>query len=114
MLTTDKKLNIYLLSTYISYAGLLGIFTYGFITNADHSWKLWLFQSIPLLLVLPGFIKVQFRAHSWLCFILLAYFVAYVVEVGPPQGELIDWAGLLFTVIAFIGAMMSSRLLQRL
>lgn len=114
MFTTNKKLNLILLATYIGYGGLLSLFTFHCITNDAHSWKLWIFQSVPLLLVLPGIIKQHYRAHSWLCFIILAYFTAYVVEVGSPIGDASDWIGLTLSTIVFIGAMMSSRLLQRL
>jgi uncharacterized membrane protein len=114
MLTPNKKLNLILIATYMSYIGLIALFTYNAMTQDTHSWKLWIFQSVPLLLVLPGLIKTQFRAHSWLCFIILAYFMAYVVEVGSQLAEPSDWLGLVFSIIVFIGAMMSSRLLQRL
>jgi uncharacterized membrane protein len=114
MLTTDKKLNIILALTYLAYFGLIALFSYTFIVDENHSWKLWLFQSIPLLIVLPGLIKKHYRAHSWLCFIILAYFTAYVAEVGSPLGEPTDWIGLLLSIVIFIGAMMSSRKLQRL
>ncbi|MGS2717048.1 DUF2069 domain-containing protein [Eionea flava] len=114
MLTANKKLNYLLLTTYAAYAGLLGLMAYTFIINEDHTWKLWIFQSIPLLLVLPGLLKVHFRAHSWLCFVILVYFMAYVVEVGSPLAETTDWIGLTLSIIIFCGAMATSRGLQRL
>ncbi len=114
LLTQDKKTNRILLFTYFSYIGLLILLTFTFIQNDDHSWKLWAFQMIPLLLVLPAMLKRYYRAHSWLCFIILAYFTAYVVEVGSPLAELTDWIGLLFSIGVFTGAMMSSRQLQRI
>lgn len=82
--------------------------------NESHSLKLFIFQLAPLLLVLPGLIKTRFRAHSWLCFIIMVYFIAYAVEAVSPIGTLTDWLGLVLSVIVFVGAMMSSRLLQRL
>jgi uncharacterized membrane protein len=114
LLTNNNKVNVILASTYIGYIGLLALFSYTYISNSNHSWKLLIFQSLPLLTVLPGIAKKHYRAHSWLCFIILAYFMAYVVEVGSPLGELTDWIGLTFSVIVFVGAMMSSRYLQRL
>lgn len=114
MLTTDKKLNLLLLATYIAYAGLLALFVYTFINNENHSWKLLVFQSLPLVILIPGIVQKRYRSHSWLCFVILAYFMAYVVEVGSQFSELTDWLGLLFSVVIFIGAMMSSRYLQRL
>lgn len=114
MLTSNKKLNYILVITYISYFALLALITYTYVVDDNHSWKLLIFQSFPLLLVLPGLLKKQFRAHSWLCFVILVYFMAYVVEVGSPIGEVTDWIGLGLSVVIFVGAMMSSRYLQRL
>lgn len=113
MLTTDKKLNIILLMTYSAYFLLIGLITYAGLTNSNHSWKLWLFQSLPLLILLPGLYQKRYRSHSWLCFVILAYFVAYVVEVGSPIGDLNDWIGLILSCVIFTGAMMASRGLQR-
>ena len=114
MLTTNKNLNYMLIATYFGYFGLLSLIAYTYAIDENHSWKLLIFQSLPLLLVLPGIIKTHFRAHSWLCFVILVYFTAYVVEVGSPLGELTDWVGLGLSIIVFVGAMMSSRYLQRL
>jgi uncharacterized membrane protein len=114
MLTTNKKLNTILLSTYISYFALLGLIAYTYAVNDNHSWKLLIFQSLPLLLVLPGLLNTRFRAHSCLCFIILVYFIAYVVEVWSSLRDATDWIGLVLSIIIFNGAMMSSRYLQRL
>ncbi len=114
LFTNDKKLNLILLATYIAYFGLLSLLAYTYTVNPNHSWKLWLFQSIPLLILLPSILRNHYRAHSVLCFIILAYFTAYVVEVGSPIGTLTDWIGLGLSIIIFSGAMMSSRGLQRL
>jgi uncharacterized membrane protein len=113
MLTTNKKLNGTLLITYFTYIGLLALIAYTFISNEAHSWELFAFQSIPLILVLPGLINMRFRAHSCLCFIILVYFVAYVVEAWSPIGDITDWIGLALSIVIFNGAMMSSRGLQR-
>lgn len=114
LLTNDSTLNKVLIATYLSHMGLLILFIVTCLTNEDHSWKLWVFQSLPLLIVIPGILKKHYRAHSWLCFIILAYFTAYVAEVGSPLAEPTDWVGLSLSVIVFIGAMISSRQLQRL
>ncbi len=113
LFTTDRKLNFLLLITYLSYVGFFILFFVTFLVDEKHTWKLLIFQSLPLIIVAPGLIKRYYRAHSWLCFIVLAYFTAYVVEVGSPLVEGSDWVGLTLSVILFIGAMMSSRELQR-
>ncbi|ODS24740.1 hypothetical protein AB835_02430 [Candidatus Endobugula sertula] len=114
LFTPNKRLNVVLFTTYWAYTCLLLLFIYTYFTNENHSWKLLVFQSLPLLLLAPGLIKQQYRSHSWLCFAILAYFIAYVAEVGSPLGEVTDWMGLVLSVIIFISAMLASRGLQRL
>ena len=66
-------------------------------------------RSCRSILLLPGLLKNYYRGYSWLCFVLLVYFVFAV------QGSLMSTAGLLdhiflfLTVILFIVAMMTSR-----
>lgn len=114
LFTNNKTLNYYLLATYTGIISMLLLMVVNYINNPEHSWKLLIFQTLPLLIVIPGIFKKYYRAHSWLCFIILAYFTAYVVEVGSPLGKIDDWIGLCLSIIIFVGAMMSSRGLQRL
>jgi uncharacterized membrane protein len=73
-----------------------------------------LMQLLPLVIFIPGLIaKVHYRTYSWLCFVLLAYFTAYVVELGSPLRHWTDAIGLTLTVVMFISAMMASRYVQR-
>ena len=83
------------------------------IINPDVSIILLLFQSLPLLVVLPGIYRNRYQAYSWLCFIILMYFTAYVVEVGSPLREWTDYLGLTLSILIFVSAMFTSRQLQR-
>lgn len=80
--------------------------------SPDGSITLLLFQSLPLLIILPGLYRNQHRAYSWLCFIMLIYFIAYVAEVGSPLREWTDYLGLTLSILLFISAMFTSRQLQ--
>jgi len=99
--------------TLICYAGLLLLFVYLNLSQVHGSFSKWLMQSVPLLVVLPGLIRNNYRAYSWLCFIVLLYFTAYVAEVMSPLYVWTDAVALTFSVILFIGAMLTSRWLQR-
>lgn len=112
-LVPNQKLYLALWMTHIAYSCLLILFLVKIISH-QYSWIFWLFQSLPLLILLPGLIKQRFRSYSWLCFVILAYFMAYVVEAGSPVADASDWLGLVLSVVIFLGAMMSSRYLQRL
>jgi uncharacterized membrane protein len=66
------------------YAVLLAIFVAStlWLPSCDRSPSvaLALLHILPLLMFLPGVLKKNLRTHIWLCFILLGYFVAAVVN----------------------------------
>jgi uncharacterized membrane protein len=82
--------------------------------NINHSLWITFVGYIPLLLILPGLLTKHYRSYSWLCFLMLAYFISYVVQVYSPTRDLHDSFGLAATVVVFISAMFASRWLQRL
>lgn len=67
----------------------------------------------PLLGFLPGLIKAQFRAGSWLCFVLLMYFVGFTYQLWIPGNTWGESIGLFLTVTLFVSAMMYARWQQR-
>jgi len=114
--TQDKKINQLLWLFLISYATLLFVIiidTYLSIKEPNKFWPALLLQTIPMLMLLPGIILKRYRSYSWVCFLMLTYFVSYVVQVYASSSKWIDWLGLLTTVILFVSAMYASRLLQR-
>ena len=72
-----------------------------------------LVSCIPLLCFLPGLIKAHFRAGSWLCFVLLMYFVGFTAQLGIPGNLWGESVALFLTVTLFISAMMYARWQQR-
>lgn len=109
----NKKLRLILNGTVFAYSLLIALFAYLCISDDKHSWQLLIFQSLPLLLLVPGIIRRHYRAYSWMCFIILAYFTVYSVEVVAPTGDVYDWLALILSIVIFCGAMMTSRGLQR-
>ena len=99
--------------TFICYAGLLAMFAALNLTRQEGSLATWLMQTLPLLVVLPGLLKDKHRSYSWLCFVILIYFTAYVVEVMSPLFVWTDALALTLSVVIFIAAMLASRWLQR-
>ncbi|MGH1484580.1 MAG: DUF2069 domain-containing protein [Cellvibrionaceae bacterium] len=112
--TNDKKIDLTLWLTYSCYIALLAVITLDAWSAQQHFWKVWLLQAVPLLLLMPGLIQKHYRSHSWLCFLILAYFTGYVVQVYSPTRGIYDWIGLMLTITLFISAMFASRWLQRL
>lgn len=90
-------------------AGFTGLFTYTNLSAERGSLTLWLVQMVPLLIFLPGLIKHHYRTYSWLCFVLLFYFTAFVVDAMSPFRDWADYLGVALSVIMFLSAMMASR-----
>lgn len=71
---------------------------------------IWVMQTLPLLVVLPGLLRGGVTAHAWLSFIAMLYFAAAVTNL-PLTGEsvpplrLLDVLELILSVEIFVGAM---------
>ena len=116
LLTNDKKINQLLLIFFIAYLTLLIVITADTLQSLSETarfWPAWLLQAVPLLMMLPGVFTKRYRSFSWVCFLMLAYFSSYVVQVYSSNAQWIDWLGLVTTIIIFVSAMLASRLLQR-
>ncbi|MGH1469656.1 MAG: DUF2069 domain-containing protein [Cellvibrionaceae bacterium] len=96
-----------------AYLGMLAIITWVNLTEETGSLTRWCIQSLPLLMVLPGMMLGKYRAYSWLCFIIVMYFIPSVMKVMDPQGEWLDTLMLTLCIIIFITAAYTSRWMQR-
>ena len=114
LMTNDKKINLTLLLSFLGYIILLGVIALDSWVSSETFWGIWALQTLPLLLILPGLLTKYYRSYSWLCFLMLAYFISYVVQVYSPTRDIHDWFGLVATIVVFIAAMFASRWLQRL
>ncbi len=110
-----KKVRITSLIHYALYAALLGLILL-WNTQRDDGFKIgiFLFQALPLLAFLPGMLKGAYRTYSWLCFILLFYFIFAVQSVFSTIRSGSDFVFLGLIVLVFITSMMMSRWQQRL
>ncbi|GAB2198163.1 DUF2069 domain-containing protein [Sessilibacter sp. MAH4] len=108
----EKQSNIWYRLTVVFFIGMFALFAvaqlvYGFASII-------IIQTLPLIIFIPGLIhKKHYKTYSWLCFVVLLYFTAYVTEVGSPLMRWTDITGLLLTIGLFISAMMTSRYVQR-
>ncbi len=110
-----QKVRITLIINYALYAAVLGLFLMWNIQR-DEGFKvgIFLFQTLPLLAFLPGMIQGAYRTYSWLCFILLFYFIFAVQSVFSSIRSGSDFIFIGLLVSLFISSMMMSRWLQRL
>lgn len=107
------KANFWYTATVIGFVALLLTFVANQVVHRFSLLTLAM-QWLPLVIFIPGLIaKVHYRTYSWLCFVLLAYFTAFVVEVGSPLRIWTDIVGLVITCLLFTAAMFASRTVQR-
>jgi uncharacterized membrane protein len=107
------KLRVAHLTTNLSYAALLIVLTaWAFTLTQGASVVLWAIVSLPLLILWPGMRKKRHRSYSWLCFVILLYFIKGVEGTMSPAVAWTDVSILALSVVIFIGAMLTSRWLQ--
>ncbi|MEW5250502.1 DUF2069 domain-containing protein [Microbulbifer sp. 2201CG32-9] len=91
------------------YLGMILLFAVWNLALPSGSVGLWILQTVPLLLVLPGLIQRRRRSYLWLCFILLIYICASTVDVVMPGRDWQHGALLALSLTLFFSAMMTSR-----
>lgn len=103
-----RKLEIARKLNWVCYGGLLLLFAvWNLFLGGSIKW--WLLQTVPLLLVLPGLLKQRQRSYLWLCFILLLYITAGIVDVMMPGRGWQHGVLTALSLILFVSAMMASR-----
>lgn len=101
--------------TLLAYAGIVCLFLLEHLLRAQGpKWAILLVQLLPLLILLPGIISRYYRAYSWLCFVLLLYFVMAVQGAFSSDANIYDGIFVFLTVFLFISAMFASRYAQRI
>ena len=63
---------------------------------------IWLIQSLPLVLFLPGLHRYRIRSYAWLSFVVLMYFVHGVLTAFTPGRLLTGLAEVFFCCLLFV------------
>lgn len=101
-------------ATFISLAALIGLFVYWNLTRVDGiNWTIFIVQVVPLLALLPGLLTLHYRAFSWLCFVILMYFILAVSAAFKLDVRFSDLAFVALTVLIFVASMLASHWAQR-
>lgn len=96
----------------LCYVSLLLLFTLLNGLTGEGNIKLWLVQCLPLLIFIPGLLQQGHRTYTWICFVILLYFIRSVVNTMSPFIRWHDVLELVLSIVIFITAMMTSRWLQ--
>jgi uncharacterized membrane protein len=74
-------------------------------------YSIWLFQVIPLLIIIPGIYQLKRRSFQFMGFIILMYFIRSSVNVLAGNPAFVDYGILGLSVLIFLLSMMASRTL---
>jgi len=77
------------------------------------NWFILTIQVLPLAAFIPSLISQYYRVYSWLCFVMLLYFVLAVMASLSSIATVLDYIYLALTVYIFNCSMMCSRYAQR-
>lgn len=102
-----NRIRIMRYSVIASWVGLLLLLTYTSWATTPPEVRplvIWLIQCGPLLLFLPGLMKGLIRAHLWLCFLILFYFIQGVLAAFRPDELVTGVIQVMLTLDIFIAA----------
>ena len=77
--------------------------------HGARTWVVLSIQLLPLLLVAPGVLLGNARAHAWTCFLFNIYFIQGVLAAIDPGRMLFGWLEALFSLSLFCAALLYTR-----
>ena len=104
-----EKSRIWVLFSFIGMFILLTGNSILFPTEGARTWVIVLFQTLPLLLFIPGVWIRRPRSHAWLCFVSLLYFTQGVTQAFIPDHKIFGLTLSVLSIALFSSAMMFSR-----
>ncbi|MGH8352695.1 MAG: DUF2069 domain-containing protein [Pseudomonas sp.] len=97
----------------LSFLGLAVLLALWNLAFADlHGARPWVvigIQLVPLLLLAPGLLLGNARAHAWTCFVVNIYFIQGVLAAIDPARALFGWLEALLSLTLFCAALLYTR-----
>jgi len=97
----------------LSFLGLAVLLVLWNLAFADlHGARPWVvisIQLVPLLLLAPGLLLGNARAHAWTCFVVNIYFIQGVLAAIDPARALLGWTEALLSLTLFCAALLYTR-----
>ncbi|MGQ7817708.1 hypothetical protein B6S59_07350 [Pseudomonas sp. A46] len=98
------------LASFLSLAALLTINTLFFADlHGARTWVVLTIELVPLLLLAPGIIMGNARAHAWACFVVNLYFIQGVLAAIDPARMLFGWLEAGLSLLLFCAALLYTR-----
>lgn len=113
------KLKFVRIHTLVSYFALLIFITADLLINPPVAsttslLAIIIIKSLPLLLPIVGVVGGNVRSHSWLCFIVMIYFISGVLRATTPTQLVWGLIEVLLSVEIFVCAMLYIRWEKRI
>lgn len=109
----QPRLNISRVASLLSFFSLTALLLVWNLHYANIPGKLlWVIlglQMTPLLLLAPGLLLGNARAHAWACFVVNLYFIQGVLAAFDPSKALYGWLLTLLSFSLFCAALMYTR-----
>ena len=109
----QPRLNIRRVASLLSFFSLTALLLVWNLHYANIPGKLlWVIlglQLTPLLLLAPGLLLGNARAHAWACFVVNLYFIQGVLAAFDPSKALYGWLLTLLSFSLFCAALMYTR-----
>ncbi|WNF48447.1 DUF2069 domain-containing protein [Pseudomonas sp. SG20056] len=109
----QPRLNISRVASLLSFFSLTALLLVWNLHYANIPGKLlWVIlglQMTPLLLLTPGLLLGNARAHAWACFVVNLYFIQGVLAAFDPSKALYGWLLSLLSFSLFCAALMYTR-----
>jgi len=74
---------------------------------------IWAIQLLPLAILLPGLIRGGHRSYALLCFVVMIYFMAAVINVFTPGYTWPPYVEIALVVVIFVAALLYARYVRR-
>ncbi|BAU76090.1 Hypothetical protein ppKF707_1102 [Metapseudomonas furukawaii] len=98
------------LASFLALAALLTINTLFFADlHGARTWVVLTIELVPLLLLAPGIIMGNARAHAWACFVVNLYFIQGVLAAIDPARMLFGWLEAGLSLLLFCAALLYTR-----
>jgi uncharacterized membrane protein len=107
----EKKLRLGQRIYNLGYVALLVMLTLNYLLSSDIKLMHLVVTILPLAIFIPSLRRPHHRTYSWLCFVLLMYFL-FLVPLLMSYWSATYWILTLLVTVLFITAMMTSRWLQ--
>ncbi|MDU9398148.1 DUF2069 domain-containing protein [Pseudomonas sp. zfem003] len=96
-----------------SFLGLILLLTVWTLVYADLNgaryWVVLSIELLPLVLLAPGMLLGNARAHAWACFMINLYFIQGVLAAADPKRMVFGWLMVVLSVVLFCAALLYTR-----